>query len=34
MITTVSHEKWQFVNSFERLLPTTVLDIIDFLQFI
>ena len=30
----VSHETWQLVNSFECLLPYTVLDIKDFLQFI
>ena len=30
----VSHETWQLVNSFERLLPYTVLYIEDFSQFI
>ena len=30
----VSHETWQLVNSFECLLPYTVLDIKDFLKFI
>ena len=30
----VSHETWQLVNSFECLLPHTVLDIKDFLQLI
>ena len=30
----VSHETWQFLNSFKCLLPYAVLDIKDFLQFI
>ena len=29
----VSHETWQFINSFKCLLPYAVLDIKDFLQF-
>ena len=29
----VSHETWQLVNSFECLLPYTVLDVKDSLQF-
>ena len=28
----VSHETWQFVNSFECLLPYIVLDVKDFLK--